>query len=182
MHLRRVVGGLLTRDPVLSTLLLNYADRLARGRLGPGADPRFVVPSWTDPVPEKPDETRVLTIAAHTCRDDPSPHDHLDAVLGLLHGVLTGEEARRSITTRYRGTSADLQAGVDTVAKVATWEITLTPSQAPVEGGPRTRAVPGPPHGARSRSPGTGNGRHQSIGDRDAAGLSPASEAGSSSR
>jgi hypothetical protein len=178
MDLRRVVGGLLTRDAVLSTLLLNYADRLERGPSA-ATDPRFIVPSWDDGVPGAPHETRVLTVAAHTCREDPRPHDHLDAVLGLLDRVLTGEEARRSITARPATTSADLQVGVDTVAKVATWEITLAPSQIPAPPEPRLLAVPDLLPGRRSRS---GVGRRQPIGAPGADGLPPSSRAGSSSR
>jgi hypothetical protein len=180
MDLRRVVGGLLTRDPVLSALLLNYADRLERGRSAP-PDPRFIVPSWEDRAPGTPHETRLLTVAAHTCRDDPRPHDHLGAVLALVHGVLTGEEARRSITARTAGASAELQVGVDTVGKVATWEITLAPAAA--AGPPQVWPLADPDlhPGRRSRLSGTG-GRRQPIGDPGAGGLPPASRAGSSSR
>ncbi|MGY1594936.1 hypothetical protein ACI79D_23425 [Geodermatophilus sp. SYSU D00708] len=202
MDLRRVVGGLLTRDSLLSALLLNYADRLQGGRSAT-TEPCFIVPSWDERVPDAPHETRVLTVAAHTCRDDPRPHDHLDAVLALLHEVLTGEEARRSITTRPAGTCAELQVGVDTVAKVATWEITLTPSQVPaapsqvptapsqvptapsqVPTAPEPRLLPVPDllPGRRVRLSRTGAGRRQPIGDPGAEGLPPASRAGSSSR
>ncbi|MGY1621972.1 hypothetical protein ACI789_07250 [Geodermatophilus sp. SYSU D00965] len=181
MDLRRVVGGLLTRDSVLSALLLNYADRLQGGRSAT-TDPCFIVPSWDERVPDAPHETRVLTVAAHTCRDDPRPHDHLDAVLALLHEVLTGEEARRSITTRPAGTCAELQVGVDTVAKVATWEITLAPSQVPAAPEPRLLPVPDLLPGRRARLSRTGAGRRQPIGDPGAEGLPPASRAGSSSR
>ncbi|MGY1639840.1 hypothetical protein ACI782_01745 [Geodermatophilus sp. SYSU D00703] len=182
MDLRRVVGGLLTRDAVLSALLLNYADRLERGPSA-ATDPCFIVPSWDDGVPGSPHETRVLTVTAHTCRDDPRPHDHLDAVLGLLDRVLTGEEARRSITTRSAGTSADLHVGVDTVAKVATWEITLTPSpQVPVRPESRLVAVADLRPGQRSSLSRGGTGRRQPIGAPGAEELPPPSRAGSSSR
>jgi hypothetical protein len=184
MDLRRVVGGLLTRDAVLSALLLNYADRLDRERSASGAatDPCFIVPSWDDGVPGTPHETRVLTVAAHTCRDDPRPHDNLDAVLGLLDRVLTGEEARRSITVRSSGTSAELQVGIDTVAKVATWEITLAPSRAPASPEPRPLALPDLQPGHRSRLSRAGTGRRQSIDSPGAEELPSASRAGSSSR
>jgi hypothetical protein len=180
MDLRRVVGGLLTRDAVLSALLLNYADRLEGGR-SVVADPRFIVPSWADRAPDGPHETRVLTVTAHTCRDDPRPHDHLDAVLALLHGVLTGEEARRSITARSAGAPADLQVGVDTVAKLGSWEITLAPSQAPAPPQPWPHATTDPHAGRRSGFARTG-GRRQPIDAPGAEGLPPAPRAGSSSR
>ncbi|MGY1692626.1 hypothetical protein [Geodermatophilus sp. SYSU D01105] len=177
MDLRLVVGGLLTRDAVLGTLLLNYAERLERGRPGPGGD-SFIVPSWEDRAPGAPHETRVLTVAAHTCREDPRAGEHLDAVLELVHAVLTGEEARGSITARAHGSSADLQTGVDTVAKVGTWEITLTPSRDAGAPQPRLLALPD----LRGHTPLPGSGRRQPLAGPGAEGLPPASGAGGSSR
>ncbi len=125
MDIRLAVGGLLTRDAVLGTLLQNYADRL--GQLSPGRGtstaPCFIVPSWSDDWFARP-ERRLLTVEAHTSRTDPRPRENVDAVLGLLHEVLTGDEAVASITARLLGTSDDLVPGDrDTVARVGTWEI-----------------------------------------------------------
>jgi hypothetical protein len=125
MDLRLAVGGLLTRDVVLSTLLVNYADRLVQGSPGPGTStaPCFIVPNWRADQVERPGR-RLFSVEAHTSRTDPRRRENLDAVLRLLHEVLTGDEAGASITARRLGTSDDLVAGdLDTVVRVGTWEI-----------------------------------------------------------
>ncbi|MGK5111701.1 MULTISPECIES: hypothetical protein [unclassified Geodermatophilus] len=125
MDLRLAVGGLLTRNAVLSTLLLNYADRIVQASPGPGAAsaPCFIVPSWSADQCARPG-CQLLTVEAHTCRTDPRRRENLDAVLWLLQEVLTGDEAVASITARLLGTSDDLVPGDrDTVVRVGTWEI-----------------------------------------------------------
>ena len=133
MDLRLVVGGLLARNPVLSTLLLNYADRLRPGFSAPGGTTTatcFIVPTWTvDHRPSAPLTSELLTVEAHTSREDPDGPRELDLVLALLHAVLTDDHASRSITARRLGAAADLVAGgSDTVGKVDVWEITPTAS------------------------------------------------------
>jgi hypothetical protein len=132
MDLRLVVGGLLTRNGVLSTLLMNYADRLEQGRFGrdTATAPCFIVPTWSiDARPSAPLRSQWLTVEAHTSRNDPSRHHNLDTILRLLHGVLTDDHAGRLITARRLSTSAVLMTrGLDTDFRVGTWEITPVPS------------------------------------------------------
>ncbi len=126
MDVRLVVGGLLTRNAVLSRLLLNYADRLERG---PGHSavpaPCFIVPSWSADQPRSaPSGSRLLTVHAHTSRTDPGRHHTLDTVMRLLHVVLTDDHAGSSITARRLRTPADLVAGgLDTVSRSGCWAI-----------------------------------------------------------
>jgi hypothetical protein len=133
MDLHLVVGGLLARNAALSTLLMNYADRLEQGCFGHGVAtaPCFIVPAWTvGRPPSAPFARELLTVEAHTSRDDPRLHQNLDTILGLLHAVLTDGHARKSVTARRLGTAADLVvSGLDTVFKVGTWEIAGAPSK-----------------------------------------------------
>jgi hypothetical protein len=133
MDLHLVVAGLLTRNAALSTLLMNHADRIEQGCFGHGVAtaPCFIVPAWTVCQPLSAPLTReVLTVEAHTSRDDPRCPQNLDTILGLLHAVLTDSHARRSVTARHLATAADLVvSGVDTVFKVGAWEIAGAPSK-----------------------------------------------------
>jgi hypothetical protein len=144
MDVRLVVGGLLTRNAVLSELLLNYADRLARGCSGHRAEsaPCFIVPNWSR-LPSAPFTSRLLTVRAHTSRTDPSRHDTLDEIMRLLHGVLTDDHAGSSITARRLRTPADLVAGdLDTVVRLGCWDIAPVPSCGP--GAAPRRLLPWP--------------------------------------
>jgi hypothetical protein len=135
MNVRLAVGGLLTRNAVLSALLLNYADRLDQECYGHGTAtaPCFIVPTWTvDQRPSAPQGSQVLTVEAHTSRNDPRRHENPDSILALLHTVLTDDQASGSITTRRLPTSPDLvPGGRGTVCKVGAWEIALAPARPP---------------------------------------------------
>lgn len=135
MDVRLVVGGLLTRNAVVSELLWNYADRLERGcsREGPVSAPRFIVPNWSvDQPPSAPSGSRLLTVHAHTSRTEPSRHETLDAILRLLHVVLTDDHAGSFVTARRLSAPADLVAtDLDTVVRVGIWDIAPFPSHAP---------------------------------------------------
>jgi len=145
MDVRLVVGGLLARNAVLSRLLLNYADRLERG---PGhcalPAPCFIVPDWSaDQARSASSGSRLLTVSAHTSRTDPERHHTLDAVLHLLHVVLTDDHAGSSITARRLHTTADLVAGdPDTVSRSGCWAIAPVPSCSP--GAAQRRLLPWP--------------------------------------
>ena len=145
MDVRLVVGGLLTRNAVLSRLLLNYADRLERG---PGhcavPAPCFIVPLWSaDRSRYAPSGSRLLTVCAHTSCTDPERHHTLDAVLRLLHVVLTDGHAGSSITARRLSTPGDLVAGdPDTVSRSGCWAIAPVPPCGPEA--PRRRLLPWP--------------------------------------
>jgi hypothetical protein len=76
-----------------------------------------------------------------TFRDDPSCYLNLEATLQLLHAALVDADASRSITTRRLGTS-DVMASLDTLFKVATWEIAPTPSQDPTVAQPQLMPRP----------------------------------------
>jgi hypothetical protein len=123
MSLRLAVGGLLVRDAVLGTLLLNYADRLEHRRSGCSA-PCFIVPGWSGRGSADPPESELFTVEAHTSVADPRREDNLDAILRLLHAVLTDGAVDRSITARRVGTSPKVHdSGLDTVFRVGTWAI-----------------------------------------------------------
>jgi hypothetical protein len=132
MDLRRVVGGLIARNAVLSTLLMNYADRLRQGRSGHGTATAacFIVPDWSqDQLPSAPLRGRLFTVEAHTSRTDPRLHGNLDTILGLVDVVLTDDHASTSITARRVDAAADLRTtGSDTVVRVGSWDITPIPS------------------------------------------------------
>ena len=151
MDVRLAVGGLLTRNAVLSTLLVNYADRLEQGRSGRGAPlaPCFIVPTWwrvgEDPTaPAGPD---LLTVAAHASRNDPHHAENLDSILRLLQVVLTDDHARASIIARRLG-MFDEHASTDrdTVTRVGIWTIAPVPSRAPAA--TEARLLPWPDCGA----------------------------------
>lgn len=133
MDVRLVVGGLLTRNAVVSRLLWNYADRLERGRSGhfSAAATCFIVPDWSvDQLPSAPFESRLLTVHAHTSRIDPNPHETLDAILRLLHVVLTDDHAGSFVSARRLGTPADLVVSeLDTVVRLGNWDIAPVPSR-----------------------------------------------------
>ncbi len=135
MDLRLVVGGLIARNPVLSTLLANYADRLDEDRFGCGAatSPSFIVPTWSvDRFSHVPAGSRLLTVEAHTSSTDPRRHENLDTILRVLHVVLTDDHADASIIARRLATPADLVASdLDTVVRVGMWDIAPVPSCGP---------------------------------------------------
>jgi hypothetical protein len=143
MNLRLVVGGFMARNTVLSTLLLNYADRLQHECAGYSRAPApcFIVPTWNlDQRPSSPLASQLLTVEAHTSHDDPRCHENLDAILGLLHSVLTDEHASDSISIRRLGGSPGLMAGrLDTVCKVGIWEV--APAQSQDAGGEQPRLL-----------------------------------------
>jgi hypothetical protein len=145
MDLRREVGGLLTRNAVLRTLLMNYADRLEQSCAGNGSAtaPCFIVPTWdVDRRLSRRPRSRVLTVEAHTSRGDRS-RDDLDAILRLVHVVLTDDHAGTSITARRLDTSAGVRtSGLDTVVRMGSWEIAPAPSCD--LGGTRRRLLPWP--------------------------------------
>jgi hypothetical protein len=146
MDHRLVVGGLIARNAVLSTLLLNYADRLEKGSLGHGAAtaPSFIVPIWSvGRFPYAPIGNRLLTVEAHTSSTDPRCQENLDTILRLLHVVLTDDHASSSITARRLSTTAGLRSsGPDTVVKAGTWDVALVPSRS-LRAAPR-RLLPWP--------------------------------------
>jgi hypothetical protein len=162
MDVRFVVGGLLTRNAELSRLMSNYACRLERGcsghcRVSP---PCFIVPNWTADQPlATPFGSRLLMVQAHTSRTDPRRHETLDAIMRLLHTVLTDEHAGSSITAQRLGPPIDLVgSNLGTVGKLGIWDIAPVPSGGSAAG-PR-RLLPWPdcstsaiPSGARA--PGT---------------------------
>jgi hypothetical protein len=141
MNVRLEVGGLLTRNAVLSTLLLSYAERLEQECSGcaTATAPCFIVPMWTlDQRRSVPEASGLLTVEAHTSRNDPRSHENPDSILALLHSVLTDDQASGSITARRLPTSPDLVPGRrGTVCKVGTWEIALAPARAPRSARPR---------------------------------------------
>ncbi|SDM47798.1 hypothetical protein SAMN05660642_02532 [Geodermatophilus siccatus] len=117
LHL--VVGGLLTRDPVLAPLLLNHAAALQWAQ---APAPTSIAPSWAaDERPGAPDGGELLTVEAHVSRDTPHPHRCLDTVLDTVHAVLTRGPIRVE-----RLADADVpDIGGGTVSRAATWALTL---------------------------------------------------------
>lgn len=125
LHLQ--VGGLLTRNAELRTLLLGYAARL--GCLQPEDDDApvqaFLVPDWVaDSRPSAPPGSELFTATVHVSRDAPEPHQRLDAVLDTVHAVLTGVAAGESFSARRLGGPDVPTVGVDTVCRTAAWELT----------------------------------------------------------
>ena len=116
-HLHLVVGGLLTRDPVLAPLLLNHAAALQWAQ-APAAS--SIVPSWAaDERPGAPDGSELLTVEARVPRDTPHPHRCLDTVLDTVHAALTGGPVRVE-----RLADADVpDIGGGTVSRAATWAL-----------------------------------------------------------
>ena len=134
LHL--VVGGLLTRDPLLAGLLLNHAVA-SQWAEAPAAS--ALVPSWAaDDRPGAPAGSELFTVEVSVTRDTPRPHRYLDTVLGTVHAVLTSGplDAERLADAEV----PDIGAG--TVSRAVTWA--LTPAAAGVLGRPA----------ADSRSPG----------------------------
>ena len=120
LHL--VVGGLLTRDPVLAPLLLNHAAALQWAQAPASSS---IVPSWAaDERPGAPDGGELFTVEAHASRDTPHPHRCLDTVLDTVHAVLT-----RGPIGVERLADADVpDIGGGTVSRAATWALTLAAS------------------------------------------------------
>jgi hypothetical protein len=145
MDVRLVVGGLLTRNAVLSRLLWNYADRLEEGfsRHCSLSAPCFIVPNWrVDQPPSAPFGSRLLTVQAHTSRTDPRRHETLDAILRLVHVVLTDDHAGSSVRALRVRTPVDLVAGeLDTVVRLGIWNVAPVPRR--LEAGSR-RLLPWP--------------------------------------
>lgn len=126
LHL--VVGGLLTRDPLLGPLLLNHAVSL-QWEHAPA--PSSIVPSWApDERPGAPAGGELLTVEAFVPRDVAQPHRCLDAVLDAVQAVLT---AGPVAAQRLDG-AAPPDIGGGTVSRVATWA--LAPAAAGVLGQP----------------------------------------------
>lgn len=146
MDVRLVVGGLLARNAVARRLLWNYADRLERGWSWDCSVSAacFIVPNWSvDPPPSAPFSARLFTVQAHTSCIDPSPHETLDAILRLLHVVLTDDHAGSSVTARRLDAPADLVDGeLDTVARLGIWDIAPVPARRPEAG--QRRLLPWP--------------------------------------
>jgi hypothetical protein len=122
LHL--VVGGLLTRDPVLASLLLNHAAALQWEQT---PAPSSIIPSWAaDERPGVPDGGELLTVQAHVARDTPHPHRCLDTVLDRVHAVLTRGPVRVE-----RLADVDVpDIGGGTVSRAATWALSLATSDA----------------------------------------------------
>ena len=125
MNLRLAVGGLLARDAVLGTLLLNYADHLQHG--GHGSDtppPCFIVPDWVaDPFSTASPESELFMVEVHTSRRDPRRGHNLDGILDLLDEVLTQPATVEPITARRLGTSSEIRDGGSTVFRTGMWAI-----------------------------------------------------------
>ena len=115
--LHRAVGGLLTRDPLLATLLLNHAASLQWGRRqGVSA----IIPSWAaDDRPGAPADGELFTVEAHVSRDAPQPHRALDAVLATVHDVLIGGPV---VVERLDDTDVP-DIGGGTISRAATWAL-----------------------------------------------------------
>jgi hypothetical protein len=146
MHLHLAVGGLLARNAAVTTLLMNYADRLERGpgREGVATAPCFIIPTWSiDEPPRTPFRRHLLTVQAHTARTDPCPDAQLDSILQLLHVVLTDDHASSWIIARRLGAPAGpAHSRFGTAVRTGTWEIAPAPSSAP--GADRRRLRPWP--------------------------------------
>jgi hypothetical protein len=134
MDLRLLVGGLLTRNTVLSTLLMNYAERLKRGRAGHGTTTAscFIRPTWRIEEDRSAEIARhLLIVEAHAARTDPRHEENLDTILRLLDVVLTDEHASAAITARRLETAAGGGlGGRSTAVRVGMWEIAPVPSHA----------------------------------------------------
>jgi hypothetical protein len=152
MDLRFVVGGLIARNAVLSTLLANYADRPEQECSGQGTDtaPCSIVLTWTiDESPFAPFGSELLRVEAHTSSTDPRRHQDLATVVRLLHAVLTDDHARTSITVRRLATwDHSRSSGLDTVVDVGIWEI--SPARSSDQGTTRPRLLPWPDSGTLS--------------------------------
>ncbi|MGK5112856.1 hypothetical protein [Geodermatophilus sp. CPCC 205506] len=145
MDLRLVVGGLIARNAVLSTLLANHDDRLEQRCSGHGTTtaPCFIVLTWSvDESPFAPSGSQLLRVEVHTSNTDPRRHQDLDTIVRLLHAVLTDDHARTSITARRLGGWADSRSSLDTVVEVGVWEI--APARSSVRGTARPRLLPWP--------------------------------------
>ena len=134
MDVRLAVGGLISRDAVLRSLVLNYAERLEQPRPGSATTETttaFIVPSWTD------DDGRhavgdILEVQAHIAGGGPAVHPYIDVILRLVHEVLTVDAASVSIRAQRLTRSGEILAGGhDTVYKTATWQITAAPRHGP---------------------------------------------------
>jgi hypothetical protein len=117
LHL--VVGGLLTRDPVLAPLLLNHAAALQWAQAPASSS---IVPSWAaDERPGAPDGGELFTVEAHVSRETPHPHRCLDTVLDTVHAVLT----RGPVVVERLADTDVPDIGGGTVSRAATWALTL---------------------------------------------------------
>ena len=117
LHL--VVGGLLTRDPVLASLLLNHAAALQWAQAPASSS---IVPSWAaDERPGAPDGGELFTVEAHVSRETPHPHRCLDTVLDTVHAVLT----RGPVVVERLADTDVPDIGGGTVSRAATWALTL---------------------------------------------------------
>ncbi len=145
LHL--VVGGLLTRDPPLGTLLADRAAGLQREQL---PVPSSIVPSWAaDDRPGAAVGSELFTVEAHVSRDTERPHRRLATVLDTVHAVLTGGPVR----AERLGDGGVPDLGRGTVSRSATWA--PAPVAVGVLGTPRpatARREPPAPAGSRVRA------------------------------
>jgi hypothetical protein len=115
LHL--TVGGLLTRDPLLGTLLLNHAASL-QWEQAPAVS--SLIPSWAaDDRPGAAAGSELFTVVVHVSRDAAQPHHALDSVLDTVHAVLT---AGPVAVERLAGTAVP-DIGGGTVSRAATWAL-----------------------------------------------------------
>ena len=115
--LRLAVGGLLTRDPLLATLLLNHAACL-QWEQSPA--PSSIIPSWSaDDRPDAPAGSELFTVEVHVSRDALHPHRSLEAVLDTVHAVLTGGR----VGAERLADTAVPDIGGGTVSRAATWAV-----------------------------------------------------------
>ena len=115
--LHRAVGGLLTRDPLLGTLLLNYAAGLMWEQT---PAPSSIIPSWAaDDRPGAPAGGELFTVEAHVSRETPHPRRALDAVLDTVHAVLTAGP----VEVERLADTAVPDIGGGTVSRAATWAL-----------------------------------------------------------
>jgi hypothetical protein len=124
MHLRLVVGGLLTGHPVLATLLLNYADLLQAAPATTGAK-CFIVPRWTAAGQTcQPRPSELLTVQVHAPRSSAGGQDCAEVVWRLVHSALTGDQAVRHLRARYVATSEELvDSTLGTTFTARTWHV-----------------------------------------------------------
>lgn len=124
MDLHLAVGGLLTRDPVLGTLLLNYAAHLGSwctGSAGTAAT-SFIVPSWpADPHPPGPTGGQLFSVEAHVPREAAHRRHDSAAILDLVDAVLTDGAADGSVQTRRLPGEDLVGIGPNSVFTTATW-------------------------------------------------------------
>jgi hypothetical protein len=131
MDLRFAAFELITRDPTLRALLVNYADRVEHGHAPNGTAPCFLALKWSDnDRPGAPAGSQLLTARVHMPRRCSSEPPFLDLVLVRLRAALRVNPANALITTRCLETSQEvMEDGPDTIFKTSTFEIAPAPRQ-----------------------------------------------------